>query len=138
MAKRVLVRIPSSYAFLPAVVELSQRLFVHAGLDEQRSHLLALAVEEAITNAIKHSYLGDQSKWVEVLYLLGEDRLEVKISFEGIPIKLPEEDFDLRSAARQRRKGGLGLQIMRRACDELKYGRDGEVNWWLLIKKLKG
>ena len=139
MSRTFFLKIPSNYSFLPAVVELSHRIFLYAGLDENQTHLLALAVEEAITNAIKHSYKGDQNQWIEVEFTIKfKEEVQIKVRFGGEPIDIPQEEFDIESAAKERKRGGLGLQIMRKATDELCYGKEGEVNWWLLKKKLKG
>ena len=100
------------------------------GLASERRSLLELAVVEAATNVVRHAYGG-----------LG-GRVEVELAREGKAIALTVLDsgisFDPTLVPPPREpdpddpttwpEGGMGLPIIRAACDELNYASGGGKN----------
>jgi anti-sigma regulatory factor (Ser/Thr protein kinase) len=103
-------------------------LAAEVGVPPERVARLNLAIEEWATNVCRYAYRGGNgSVWVAV----GREgpTLVVELSDEGSP-------FDPTAAAEpevsvplsERSPGGLGLLLMRRMVDELRYRRDGHRN----------
>jgi serine/threonine-protein kinase RsbW len=100
------------------------------GLSPERQSLLELAVVEAATNVVRHAYGGQGG------------RVEVELAREGRSIALSVVDsgtaFDPTSVPPPREpdpadpstwpEGGMGLPIIRAACDELSYRSEGGRN----------
>jgi serine/threonine-protein kinase RsbW len=98
---------------------------------------LELAVDEAVTNIIEHGYAGRS----------GEIEIEVRRTVEGClvclrdqappfdPTQLPEPDVTLPLA--QRPVGGLGMFLVRRLMDAVRYQRTTQgYNELILVKRL--
>ena len=72
MTDRHVIRLelPSSFEMLDLVEALSDRLSSIAGLDEDATHWVSVAVRESVINAVKHGNRGDRSKHVTVEFSL--------------------------------------------------------------------
>lgn len=89
---------------------------------------LELAVEEWVVNLCRHAYPGGEGP-IDVAVLEGRDNLTVEIADYGPPFDptaSPEPDVNAPLAERE--PGGLGLLLMRRMTDEVRYRRDGPRN----------
>ncbi len=62
--------LPSSFDLLDLVQLLSDRMSGLAGLDEDATHWVSVAVRESVINAIKHGNREDAKKHVTVEFLL--------------------------------------------------------------------
>jgi PAS domain S-box-containing protein len=91
-------------------------------MDGERRELLALAVNEALANIIRHSYRGRGDARIQIAAERRED--EVRIHLHDIgeafpdPTKIGLPVFD------GSRQSGFGVFIMRRCVDDLRYFRD--------------
>ncbi len=136
--------ISEHFAAFPARVESLDdiREFVQGALAESPlGHSavagLLLAVEEAVTNVIRHGYL----------YGPGTVRLRVRRSRRGVQIILSDTgrpydaDFDAKpdpaELARTGRRGGLGLLLLQKVTDGIDYRRQGGTNTLTLTKHLR-
>ena len=64
------IELPSSFELLDLVQLLSDRVSGLAGLDEDATHWVSVAVRESVINAIKHGNREDRKKHVTVEFLL--------------------------------------------------------------------
>jgi len=92
------------------------------GFDEESVSKIALAVDEACTNVIKHSYEYATDKDIEISVKTGKSDFEVIIvhqgkSFDPQAIKPP----DMREYLTHYRRGGLGMHLMRSLMDRVEY-----------------
>ena len=62
--------LPSSFELLDLVQVLSDRVSAIAGLDEDGTHWVSVAVRESVINAIKHGNHEDRRKMVTVQFTL--------------------------------------------------------------------
>lgn len=120
---------------LAAVREFISGLGAELGFAARTIANIRLAVDEACTNSIKHAYKGQP----------GSLRLEVRARRGWLEIRIRDqgESFDGRVAMPQmrqlvdaRRRGGLGLFLMHRLMDEVRYESTPAGNEWILRKRL--
>jgi serine/threonine-protein kinase RsbW len=124
------------------------REFLHSAI--RRSALqtsdvnkVVLAVDEAVANTIQHGYEGREDGMVEVIIDADEVRFTVKIRDSGVSYDAAKgsegrESIDLQGHIASGNKRGLGLFIMRKVMDEVRYtSRDGDVNELTLVKFIK-
>ncbi len=126
--KRALMelRFPSENRYLHMVHQLTKNLAESTGFDSIEAEQIALAVDEAATNVIQHAYGGEPGHEIEVHFDPGSDSLDIVILHEGKPLEsVPVPDFDLDQLVAERRRGGLGLTIMRQMMDKVEHGRAG-------------
>lgn len=100
---------------------------------------LVLAVDEVCTNIIFHSAGNNPHKTLEVSIIEEQDG----IAFEIIDQYSYQIDFmlqlqpSLQNIIAERRKGGIGLLLVRNIMDEVQVDRGGCQNVWRLRKSLR-
>ena len=105
---------------LPLSRSFVQQAAMLAGFEERESRRIMLAVDEACTNVIRHSYSGDVSKRIVVTCQWEKDeRFEVLLKDFGKGVNPAFiEDFEKDDLTQP---GGLGLCIMRQVMDDIRY-----------------
>ena len=122
--------------------ELAATFFQKAGLSGEASTSLAAALSEALENAARHAHGYDDSKCIDVIFLLDREKLAITVTDEGKGFdhqshlaRSQEQTIDeVRLRQSRGNLGGLGIALMRRCCDELQYLNGG--NAVRLIKRL--
>jgi anti-sigma regulatory factor (Ser/Thr protein kinase) len=116
--------------------------FIHkwakkASLSTHSENELLLAAEEVYINIVRYAYPESLGK-VTIHCRIDEDSLVLKIKDEGIPFnpsQLPGPH--LVSCLKERKVGGLGVFLMRRFADNVKYEKQGKYNVLTLVKSKK-
>lgn len=135
MKSKFTVTFPANTIYIKTETELTMNIAKLAGFDEKTSRDLALAVDEAVTNTIKHAYAYDNTKEVELRYLIFEKYLEITVFHTGQPlagdkITLP----DMKEYLKEYRQGGLGIMLMVKIMDHVEYGYENGKSFCRLIK----
>ena len=120
------LRLPSDERYLHMVRELARRLAESTGFAPAEAEEIALAVDEATTNVIKHAYHGAKDREIDIHFDPEGESLNIQIFHDGDPLNevhLP--DFDLKEMVAKRRRGGLGVHIMKTMMDRVHYGKAG-------------
>jgi serine/threonine-protein kinase RsbW len=127
-------------ATLDALVTISDFIVEQAraaGLDEHTVWEVQLAVDEAATNIIQHSYAEQQGE-IQLTTEVRDDELEIRIVDHGRrfnPDDIPEPD--LTSPLEERRTGGLGLYLMRKLMDQVKFCLNNGENILVMTKRIR-
>jgi anti-sigma regulatory factor (Ser/Thr protein kinase) len=118
-----------------ALTHLAERL----GFSEEDCRAVVLAVDEALTNIIRHTYGGQTEKPIHAEFRrstldedgLRGDALEIVLEDEGPAVdreKLCGREFgDIRP-------GGLGLHFIRQSMDRVEFRRRNDRNQLRLVK----
>lgn len=128
------ITIPSKTELLKMVVELTRHIATINQFIASDCQKIALAVDEAITNVIKHSYLWKKDKDIRLEYFTNDRGLKIKIIFKGIPPVLSEEGVDVAKYIKEKRKSGLGVELMKRIMDSVEYKTVDQTNYCEMIK----
>lgn len=111
------------------------------GFSEQGIHKIALAVDEACSNLIRHSYHLDNTREFFIdIHPQDDEALVIEILDNGTafdPLTVPAPD--LKQYAAQHRKGGFGVHIIRMVMDAVEYfpaEPSGQMNRLRLVKKI--
>jgi anti-sigma regulatory factor (Ser/Thr protein kinase) len=122
--------LPADERFLPMVLAYIREIGRVALLSHEDSIGLELAVEEAFTNVIEHSYPDCQSGDVFFDTEIRPMELILSIRDEGLPYDpLQEKDIDLTKKEREMPLHEFGLKIVRHEVDEVHFenlGRNGK------------
>lgn len=102
------------------------------GYSDDFTFAVKLALEEALTNAIKHGNREDPAKHVTVRYHIDPQRIVIRVADEG-PGFDPDAVPDCRQAERLALPSGRGIMLMKHYMDEVCYDRSGTEVW--LIKR---
>jgi serine/threonine-protein kinase RsbW len=128
--------VPGTLESLEAVADYVAEAAAAAGLDEESSYRLRLAVDEIVTNVVLHGYGDTGNKGMLELQAGIDDRsLMIFIEDTGLTYNPQRyrrpEGLDL--PIDQRQVGGLGVYLAMRSVDKFLYERVGDRNRHTLI-----
>jgi serine/threonine-protein kinase RsbW len=110
-------------------------------LSENNLNQLVLAVDEVCTNIIFHSANNNPNKTLEITIVESADSLEFEIidrySGQFNPVQALQVRPTLQNIIEERRKGGIGLLLVRNIMDEVEVSHENCQNIWRLRKMLK-
>ncbi|MCI0412413.1 ATP-binding protein [bacterium] len=133
------IHLPSMTKHLNAIRMLCCTLAESMGFGKRDSETAALAVEEALTNVIEHSYHGQEGKKMRVIFEMEGDKFTVRILHTGDQIDSSQFVLvdELAHFYKQKKRGGLGVLIMKKCMDEVTYKSGPDQNECCMIKYLK-
>ena len=104
-------------------------------LDDDLLADLKLAVTEACGNAVRHAYPVSPGD-VDVVFVVGEGRLQVSVEDGGVGIVAPESLEEQPDTASRPLESGMGMPIIRAIVDELavEQGADGRGTLVRMVK----
>jgi serine/threonine-protein kinase RsbW len=92
------------------------------GFSTDEASQIGLAVDEACTNIIRHSFKFDKSKKFCVQIETSPNYFIVNISDNGDPFDpLTVPEVDMNEYIKRFKRGGLGIHIIRNVMDEVQY-----------------
>lgn len=132
------LKVPAKTENLSLIGEFIELILRRLGADEE-VFPVQLAVDEACTNVIVHSYQGECNKPVAVNCSIIGEQFIVRIEDWGQPFNpyaIPPPD--LSAEPDDRRLGGLGIFIMQKMMDSVEYNfRANRHNQVIMTKKLQ-
>ncbi|MCH8567172.1 MAG: ATP-binding protein [Balneolales bacterium] len=107
------------------------------GFPDSETEEIRLAVDEAMTNVIKHAYEYDSSKRIYVSVGSDHENFWVAIQDTGQAFDISNYiEPDVAERVRQRKKGGVGVYLIKKLMDKVEYSTGRTGNEIRLIKKL--
>ena len=106
------------------------------GFKKQDVADIRLAVDEAYTNIIKHSYKNDDQKSVDIE--LGYHGDEFWISLLDTGEAFDPSNYskpDVRQKIKEKKRGGVGVFLIKKLMDQVEYLNDGTTNEIRMSKK---
>jgi anti-sigma regulatory factor (Ser/Thr protein kinase) len=111
------------------------------GFSEKESHAVVLAVDEALTNIIRHAYLGNVERPIEATFHRiqetqngkRKDALEIVLEDRGTAVNRKKL---CGRALEDVKPGGLGLHFIRECMDTVEFSRKMGRNQLRLVKFL--
>ena len=99
---------------------------------------IVLAVDEACTNIIEHSYHSKPNLDIEISVSFSKSNIVIRIIDYGETFETSSfKDLNLELYHKQRRVGGLGMYLMKTLMDDVRYTSvKNRYNQVLLTKKL--
>jgi serine/threonine-protein kinase RsbW len=121
--------LPSSFHLLDLVQSLSDRFSAIAGLDEDATHWISVAVRESVINAVKHGNRESPDKNVVVEFALSPraqpDTFEITVLDEGEGFDFEEVEDPL-APENLLKSSGRGIFFMRNFMDDVAITRRPE------------
>lgn len=133
-SERIEITISSRFENIELVQVIAEHLCENAGLDEDGSHWIGMAVREAVANAIKHGNKLDVRKKVYARFDLHGSQLEITISDEGEGFD-PEKVADPLNPQNLMKTTGRGIFYMKTFMDNVRYSFNPEGGTSLVMKK---
>jgi serine/threonine-protein kinase RsbW len=133
---------PARFEQLDAIRGFAAQAARDAGMQQSEIDAIELAVDEACSNIVEHAYRGRRSGEIECTCDASAEGLTIILRDHGKPfdvskVPIPDTDADLKD----RRVGGLGIFIMRKLMDEVRFeafGKSGNVLTMFKRRGVKG
>ena len=132
--ERIEITISSRFENIELVQVIAEHLCENAGVDEDGSHWVGMAVREAVANAIKHGNKLDITKRVHATFELEGTDLEIIISDQGEGFD-PEKVSDPLNPQNLMKTSGRGIFYMKTFMDQIQYSFRPGVGTSLLMTK---
>lgn len=115
-----------------------QRILSGCSLSESEKHQVTLAVEEVCANLIIHSHGCNPKDQIQLEVKNMNELLIFEITDQGIAFNLLEYEVpDLKKVMVEKRKGGLGIILVKKIMDEIEFESNNGKNVCRLIKRFQ-
>ena len=130
---------PAKFESLNEIREFVAQVACEGGFTEKEIYSLQLAADEAASNIIEHAYDGVSNADLDITCDVNGDTLTITMRDTGIPfdpsnVKQPNLKADLS----ERQIGGLGVYLMRKLMDEVRYESNSKTGNLLTMIKHRG
>ncbi|MBN2007922.1 ATP-binding protein [candidate division KSB1 bacterium] len=128
------VKVPAHISYLRVLRKFVTRIGTKYGFSASELYAFKASVDEACSNIIEHGY-GFKDGSITIKAIVGNNSLTIELIDQGKAFdpKLMQ-DPELTKYVDDRKKGGLGIFIMKRLLDEIDYKRTDEGNVLRLTK----
>ena len=130
---------PARFEFLDEIRNFVAEVAREGGFTEKAIYSLQLAADEAASNIIEHAYQGVANASLQITCDMQDDELIITMRDSGKPfdpsnVKQPNLKADLS----KRQIGGLGVYLMRKLMDEVRYESNAKTGNLLTMTKRRG
>jgi len=136
MGDRLQIALPAELDSLLAIRSFIEDACSQAGLDDEPSYDIKLAVDEACMNIVEHGYAGMNPGSIVVSLQYGRQKLAVRITDFGHPFEPSEPPEPDPVAMLTGKPGGIGLYFIYRSMDSVSYEATESGNTLTLVKNL--
>lgn len=110
----------------------------NTGLGEIEKHQVILAVEEVCANLMIHTHSCNPNSFFNVSATLNEEKVIFEIVDMGQGFNLLEyQEPELAEVIKTKRKGGLGIILVKKIMDKIEFESSEQKSTCRLIKQLK-
>lgn len=124
MKQDLMIEIASDPRLLSVIRDLVRSYLMQAGFASERVDEVVLGVDEACTNAIRHSCAGKPDSTLSITFRRAKDWLEIQVEDSGEPAS-PESlvpgQRPSPGDASDLRPGGLGLRLIHEVFDQVEF-----------------
>ncbi|MBI4978372.1 MAG: SpoIIE family protein phosphatase [Spirochaetes bacterium] len=115
----------ADFANLKPVRTFVSKYAKRAGLLPKQAHNVQLAIDEVSTNIIRHAYKDMEQGDIRISVVRREKAVDVIVSDSGVEFDWNKVlDPDLEKYVEVKRKGGLGIMLIRKLTDHAAYRRE--------------
>jgi anti-sigma regulatory factor (Ser/Thr protein kinase) len=136
MGDKLQIALPAETNSLLTIRTFIEDACSQAGLDDQTSYDIKLAVDEACMNIVEHGYAGVDPGSIVVSLQYGARKLVVRITDFGHPFEPSEPPPPDPEAMLTGEPGGIGLYFIYRSVDSVNYEATESCNTLTLVKNL--
>ena len=128
------ITVPARLESIEGLIKSAAGGALQCGLAGEDLFAVELATEEAVVNVFKYAYPHGEGK-IRLRCMEDGDRFVIEVTDWGVPFDataLPDPDLTLE----ERPVGGLGIYLIKKMTDEMRYTRqDGQNILSLIIRK---
>ncbi len=137
--KSLILHIKNSLPEISHVIEKFEIFAEENDLSQRIIYDISLCLDELITNIISYGFDDNAKHIIEVQFYLKEHELKLVFIDDGIAFnpELKEDPVHLKHSVEERPIGGLGIYLVKKLMDIIKYRRVEDKNILTLTKFLK-
>jgi len=129
-------KFPAKFDYLDEIRDYVGEKARAAGFAEKDIYSIQLATDEAASNVIEHAYEGITNGFFELTCEFKDDRMIITLldhgkTFDPSKVDVPDVKADLSD----RKIGGLGIYLMRKLMDDVRYDITSSGNLLTLVKR---
>ena len=133
------ITFPARFEFLDELREFVADIARQNGFTDREIYSLQLAADEAATNIIEHACEEDSNASFDVTCGMQGDALVIIMRDDGKPFDISKvKPPDLKADLSERQIGGLGIYLMRKLMDEVRYESNSRTGNLLTMIKRRG
>jgi len=134
--QKVKIEMPSQTDYISLIRQFVGGLAYKAGFNKEDIEKIELAIDEACTNVLQHSYKFESDKRYDIEIEIKNSKLDIIITDNGDPFFFDvNEEQDTDKHISELKVGGLGIYIMQQVMDEVKYeSGNGRANVLRMVK----
>ncbi|MFN3345114.1 MAG: ATP-binding protein [Chloroherpetonaceae bacterium] len=107
------------------------------GFKEDDGYKIVLAVDEACSNIIRHGYGKNSDEKLHIVIQTADNRFTVTVNDNGKSYDIRTHPLpDMETYLASKKKGGLGIKLIRALVDEIEYEHRNGENKLVLVKRL--
>ena len=130
---------PAKFEFLDEIRDFVAQVAHEGGFTQKEIYSLQLAADEAASNIIEHAYEGVSDADLDITCDMRGETIIITMHDTGVPfdpsrVKQPNIKADLS----ERQIGGLGVYLMRKIMDEVRYESNARTGNLLTMTKRRG
>lgn len=131
------LKLPCETGQLAILRQFLDKILKDTTLSATEQLQVILAVEEVAANLIIHSHSCNPEQSIDLQVITGPGQLcfEIKDKGESFNI-LDYQEPDLEEVIKAKRKGGLGIMLVKKIMDRIEFESNGHQNTCRLIKLL--
>lgn len=127
---------PAKIENMPAMTDFLTSHLEKAGIPLKQIYTVNIAADEIFSNIVKYAYPADGAGKVVVLLETDTEGVRVTFTDTGVPFDpLEMQEPDTTKSAEEREIGGLGILMVKKLMDEVKYRYDNGKNIVSVFKK---
>jgi len=136
--QRFRLKIPSVTENLHLIRDFIIKIADNAGFNIENQEKIALAVDEACTNVIKHAYRFDSRRLIDIAIQTDAKKIKITITDKGGGFDINKiKDPDIKKYVKEARHGGLGIYLIKTLMDEVQYEFNPGVKNQVQLTKFK-
>ena len=127
------IKVPAKIYQIGGLIQFVINCARKQGFSQEKLGEIELVAEEVLVNVISYAYPQKEGEVEVYCHPDADNRLVIQISDHGVPfdpLSVPPPDFSQDIEGRE--AGGLGIFLVRKLADKLKYVRDGQSNIFTL------
>lgn len=130
-------KFPAQFQFLDEIREFVGEVARQGGFNDKDIYSIQLATDEAASNVIEHAYAGIVDGQLEISGSVADATITIQLRDRGKPFDTSAvRQPNLKADLSQRQVGGLGMYLMRKLMDEVRYEiQENGGNLLTLIKR---
>jgi len=130
---------PAQFQHLDEIRDFVAEVARDGGFNEKEIYFIQLAADEAASNVIEHAYEGVTDGKLEITCEMKDGLLTIVLLDHGKPFDpTTVRPPDLKADLSERQIGGLGIYLMRKLMDEVRYESVSNGGNTLTLTKRKG